>query len=56
MGRLQRTVLYNRHMALGAKMVEFGGWEMPVLSSTGIVQEHLATRKGVGLFDVSHMG
>ena len=43
-------------MALGAKMVEFGGWEMPVLYPTGIVQEHLATRKGAGLFDVSHMG
>ena len=56
MSKLQRTVLYDRHMALGAKMVEFGGWEMPVLYPTGIVQEHLATRKGAGLFDVSHMG
>ena len=56
MSKLQRTVLYDRHMALDAKMVEFGGWEMPVLYPTGIVQEHLATRKGAGLFDVSHMG
>ena len=56
MSKLKRTVLYDRHMALGAKMVEFGGWEMPVLYPTGIVQEHLATRKGAGLFDVSHMG
>jgi len=43
-------------MALGAKMVEFGGWEMPVLYPSGIVEEHLAARKGSGLFDVSHMG
>jgi len=43
-------------MALGAKLVEFAGWEMPVFYSTGIVQEHLSTRKTVGLFDVSHMG
>jgi len=56
MSKLQRTVFYDRHVALGAKMVEFGGWDMPVLYPTGIVQEHLATRKGAGLFDVSHMG
>ena len=56
MSTLQRTVLYDRHVALGAKMVEFGGWDMPVLYPTGIVQEHLATRKRAGLFDVSHMG
>jgi len=43
-------------MALGAQMVEFGGWEMPIQYSTGILEEHLATRKGAGLFDVSHMG
>jgi aminomethyltransferase len=52
---LKRTVLYDRHVALGAKMVEFGGWEMPV-QYKGIVEEHLATRKSAGLFDVSHMG
>jgi aminomethyltransferase len=56
MGELQRTVFYDRHVALGAKMVEFCGWEMPVFYPTGIVKEHLATRKGAGLFDVSHMG
>jgi aminomethyltransferase len=52
---LKRTVLFDRHVALGAKMVEFGGWEMPV-QYKGIVDEHLATRKSAGLFDVSHMG
>jgi aminomethyltransferase len=56
MSELKRTVFYDRHVALGAKMVEFGGWEMPVFYPTGIVEEHLATRKGAGLFDVSHMG
>lgn len=56
MGELQRTVLYNCHVALGAKMVEFGGYEMPVFYPDGILTEHLATRKGAGLFDVSHMG
>jgi aminomethyltransferase len=56
MSKLQQTVLYDRHVALGAKIVEFCGWEMPIFYPTGIVQEHLATRKGAGLFDVSHMG
>jgi len=56
MSKLQRTIFYERHVALGATMVEFGGWQMPVMYPTGIVQEHLATRKGSGLFDVSHMG
>jgi len=56
MNELKRTVLYDRHEALGAKIVEFGGWEMPLFYPAGIVEEHLATRKGAGLFDVSHMG
>jgi len=56
MGELHRTALYERHVGLGARMVDFGGWEMPLLYPTGIVAEHLATRKEVGLFDVSHMG
>jgi aminomethyltransferase len=56
MTELRRTILYDRHVSLGAKMVEFGGWDMPVFYPTGIVEEHLATRKGAGLFDVSHMG
>ena len=56
MSALQRTMFYDQHVALGAKIVEFAGWEMPIFYPTGIVQEHLATRKGAGLFDVSHMG
>ena len=47
--------LADRHRALGAKFAEFGGWSMP-LSYTGIVEEHVATRTAVGLFDVSHLG
>ena len=53
---LLRTVLYERHEGLQATMVNFGGWEMPVQYPGGIIQEHLATRKQAGLFDVSHMG
>lgn len=51
-----KTVLYKQHLALGAKMIEFGGFEMPMNYRTGIVEEHLATRKTAGLFDISHMG
>lgn len=51
----RRTPLYARHVALGARMVPFGGWEMPVEYS-GITDEHLAVRTRAGLFDVSHMG
>ncbi|UCH75697.1 MAG: glycine cleavage system aminomethyltransferase GcvT [Rhodospirillales bacterium] len=53
---LSRTVLHGWHEAAGAKMVEFGGWHMPVQYPTGIIREHLATRRHAGLFDVSHMG
>jgi aminomethyltransferase len=53
--QLKRTPLYAMHLEWGAKMVPFGGWEMPV-SYTGIVEEHMAVRKQAGLFDVSHMG
>jgi aminomethyltransferase len=56
MADLLRTPLYERHRGLGAGMVAFGGWEMPVQYPAGIVQEHLATRQHAGLFDVSHMG
>jgi aminomethyltransferase len=52
----RQTPLHHRHVALGAKMVEFGGWDMPLMYPTGVVAEHLATRRGAGLFDVSHMG
>ena len=56
MNQQQRTVLFDRHVNLGARMVPFGGWEMPVQYPEGILQEHLATRRNAGLFDVSHMG
>jgi aminomethyltransferase len=53
---LLKTVLYHRHIELGARVVEFGGWQMPVQYPTGILAEHLATRSRAGVFDVSHMG
>src|SRR3989440_150793 len=53
---LQRTPLYEIHVALGAKMVPFAGFEMPVQYPTGITAEHKAVREKAGLFDVSHMG
>jgi aminomethyltransferase len=52
---LRRTPLYDAHLKAGARMVPFGGWEMPV-QYTGIVEEHRVVRGRVGLFDVSHMG
>ena len=54
-GPLRRTPLYDVHRGSGAKMVPFGGWEMPVEYS-GLISEHQAVRKAAGLFDVSHMG
>jgi aminomethyltransferase len=53
---LKRTPLYDLHVALGAKMVPFAGYEMPVQYPLGILKEHLHTRAAAGLFDVSHMG
>jgi len=52
---LQRTPLHDRHVALGARMVPFAGWEMPV-QYEGVIQEHRAVRGDAGAFDVSHMG
>src|SRR3954451_19158870 len=52
---LRSTPLNSVHRALGAKMVDFGGWDMPV-EYTGIIDEHNAVRNAVGVFDVSHMG
>lgn len=52
---MRRTPLYDWHVAQGARMVEFGGWEMPV-QYTSVIEEHTATRTAVGLTDVSHMG
>jgi aminomethyltransferase len=53
---LQRTPLFSRHVALGARLVPFAGWEMPLQYGGGILQEHRTVRAAVGLFDVSHMG
>jgi len=53
---MKHTPLYEAHLKLGARMVEFGGWEMPISYPAGIFAEHLATRKSGGLFDISHMG
>ena len=53
---MKRTPLYEEHVRLGGKMVEFGGWEMPLNFPSGILAEHLATRKYGGIFDISHMG
>jgi aminomethyltransferase len=52
---LQRTPLHDRHVALGARMVPFAGWEMPV-QYEGVIPEHKAVRADAGVFDVSHMG
>jgi aminomethyltransferase len=52
---LQKTPLFEAHQRLRARMVEFGGWRMPV-QYTGVIEEHLAVRGAAGLFDVSHMG
>lgn len=52
---LKRTPLYETHLAFGARMVEFGGWEMPV-QYKGILEEHRAVRNAAGLFDIDHMG
>ncbi len=56
MSELKRTQLYDLHVAAGATMVDFGGWEMPIQYPGGIVAEHLYTRHVCSLFDVSHMG
>ena len=52
---MKETPLHSRHVALGAKMAEFAGYDMPI-EYTGINDEHLTVRHGVGVFDVSHMG
>ncbi|SHJ06840.1 glycine cleavage system aminomethyltransferase GcvT [Wenxinia saemankumensis] len=56
MSELARTPLYDLHVELGARMVPFAGWEMPVQYAPGVMKEHLHTRAEAGLFDVSHMG
>ncbi|HEV2834461.1 MAG TPA: glycine cleavage system aminomethyltransferase GcvT [Pyrinomonadaceae bacterium] len=54
--QLKRTPLNNAHRQMGGRMVDFGGWDMPVQYSAGTIEEHLRTRTHAGLFDVSHMG
>lgn len=59
MDALRRSPLYDRHIDLGAKLADFGGWEMPIeygASGGGVVAEHTAVRNAVGVFDVSHLG
>ncbi len=54
---MQRSPLHERHVALGAKLADFGGWEMPIeYPGGGVVAEHTAVRERVGIFDVSHLG
>src|SRR5213596_846682 len=56
---LRRSPLYDRHATLGAKLADFGGWEMPIeytASGGGVLKEHAAVREAVGIFDVSHLG
>jgi aminomethyltransferase len=53
---LKRTPLYQAHLDLGGKMVDFGGWNMPVQYTAGVIEEHMRTRTQAALFDVSHMG
>jgi aminomethyltransferase len=54
---MKQTALYDRHVKLGAKLADFGGWEMPIeYPGGGVIAEHTAVRERVGLFDVSHLG
>lgn len=56
-GEYQRTPLYDRHLALGARMAPFAGWEMPLdYQEGGVIKEHTAVRTAAGIFDVSHLG
>ncbi len=52
----KKSPLHERHVALGAKFAEFGGWEMPLEYPAGVLKEHAAVREAVGIFDVSHLG
>ena len=54
--KINKTIFYDRHVDLEARIVEFNKWLMPLSYASGIVNEHLSTRKDAGLFDVSHMG
>ena len=56
LGTRKKTPLWDAHRQLGAKLIDFGGWDMPVSYPAGTIKEHRAMREAVGLFDVSHMG
>ncbi len=56
MSQLKKTSLNEAHRKLGGRMIDFGGWEMPVQYAAGTIEEHLAVRTAAGVFDVSHMG
>lgn len=56
MSQLKKTALNEAHRKLGGRMIDFGGWDMPVQYAAGTVEEHLAVRAAAGIFDVSHMG
>ncbi|MCI0388923.1 MAG: glycine cleavage system aminomethyltransferase GcvT [Acidobacteria bacterium] len=56
MSQLKKTALNDAHRKLGGRMIDFGGWDMPVQYAAGTIEEHMAVRMAVGLFDVSHMG
>ncbi|MCW2708982.1 MAG: aminomethyltransferase, partial [Frankiales bacterium] len=57
MSALKKSPLHDRHVALGAKLADFGGWEMPIeYPGGGVLKEHAAVREDVGVFDVSHLG
>ena len=57
MSDLRHSPLHDRHVALGAKLADFGGWEMPIeYPGGGVLKEHQAVREAVGVFDVSHLG
>src|SRR5262245_23112627 len=56
MSQLKKTALNDAHRKLGGRMIDFGGWDMPVQYAAGTIDEHMAVRTAVGLFDVSHMG
>jgi aminomethyltransferase len=56
MSQLKKTALNDAHRKLGGRMIDFGGWDMPVQYPAGTIEEHMAVRSAVGIFDVSHMG
>jgi aminomethyltransferase len=56
MTQLKKTALNDAHRKLGGRMIDFGGWDMPVQYTAGTIEEHMAVRTAVGIFDVSHMG